>query len=127
MDEVQSHDPAFLEKMVFRIPADPPMLKQMAQHQAQPPSGGCGGHHRRQPLQDQLGHGQGDTTYPGRDSLVRAVDVQTETLVQSNKSQDPKQLKTKTHVFRRPITKVALLVPEQAPPDQTSAQQAADS
>ena len=67
-------------------------------------------------------------TYPGKDDLVRAVDVQTETLVQSppstlKKATDPKQMKTKTHVFRRPITKVALLVPAEAPPDQTTDQQ----
>ena len=54
-------------------------------------------------------------TYQGKDGLVRAVDVQTETIIQSppstsNKTFASKQLKTKTSIFRRPISKLALLL-----------------
>ena len=55
-------------------------------------------------------------TYPGQDSLVRAVDVQVETLIQSSATTtitplSAAKLKTRTSIFRRPISKLALLLP----------------
>ena len=52
--------------------------------------------------------------YPGRDGLVRAVDVQLETKVIPktiiNNVQLAKEIKTSTSILRRPITKLALLL-----------------
>ena len=52
--------------------------------------------------------------YPGRDGLVRAVDVQLETRVipktYHSKLQLSQKIKTTTSIFRRPITKLALLL-----------------
>ena len=52
--------------------------------------------------------------YPGRDGLVRAVDVQLETRVipktYHSKEQLAAKIKTTTSIFRRPITKLALLL-----------------
>ena len=54
-------------------------------------------------------------TYPGKDQLIRAVDVQTETVISppstTNKTILAKQLKTKKAIYRRPISKLALLLP----------------
>ena len=54
-------------------------------------------------------------TYPGKDQLIRAVDVQTETVISppstTNKTVLAKQLKTKKAIYRRPISKLALLLP----------------
>ena len=53
-------------------------------------------------------------TYPGRDGLVRAVDVQLEHRVIpkscTSKAKLIKEIKTKTSIFRRPISKLALLM-----------------
>ena len=62
-------------------------------------------------------------TYQGKDGLVRAVDVQTETVTRPqsstfNKAATASQLKSRTSVFRRPISKLALLLPVKS--DQTS-------
>ena len=52
--------------------------------------------------------------YPGRDGLVRAVDVQLEARILpkniTSKQQLSKDIRTKTSIFRRPITKLALLL-----------------
>ena len=52
--------------------------------------------------------------YPGRDGAVRAVDVQIETKVIpancNSKKQLVRDITTKTAVYRRPITKLALLL-----------------
>ena len=52
--------------------------------------------------------------YPGKDGLVRAVDVQIETKVTPNTFinhlQLAKTIKTRTSILRRPITKLALLL-----------------
>ena len=63
-------------------------------------------------------------TYKGKDNLVRAVDVQTETVSKpppstSNKTSFVNQLKTKTSIFRRPITKLALLLSAETTPAST--------
>ena len=53
--------------------------------------------------------------YPGKDNLIRAVDVQTETVIMppssTNKTLSATKMKTKTSIFRRPISKLALLLP----------------
>ena len=54
-------------------------------------------------------------TYAGKDNLVRAVDVQTQTVINPTKSTTNKtllasQLKTNTAIYRRPIHKLALLL-----------------
>ena len=53
-------------------------------------------------------------TYPGRDGLVRAVDVHLEHKVIpkncTSKEQLIQQIKTKTSILRRPVTKLALLL-----------------
>ena len=53
--------------------------------------------------------------YPGDDNLVRAMDVQIETLIQpapsTTKTVKASQLWTKTSIYRRPVSKLALLVP----------------
>ena len=53
-------------------------------------------------------------TYPGKDDLVRTVDVQVETSIIpgncNSKKQLVKDITTKTSVYRRPITKLALLL-----------------
>ena len=53
-------------------------------------------------------------TYPGQDGLVRAVDVQLETKVlprtYANKEQLASKITTTTSIFRRPITRLALLL-----------------
>ena len=52
--------------------------------------------------------------YPGKDGLVRAVDVQLETRVMprtyTTKEQLVEKIKTRTSILRRPITKLALLL-----------------
>ena len=63
-------------------------------------------------------------TYLGKDNLVRALDVLIETLIQSppslsKKNSNSSQLKTKTHIYRRPISKVVLLLPREGASDQT--------
>ena len=54
------------------------------------------------------------TVYKGQDGLVRAADVQVETAVlptgAKNKKQLMEQIKTKTATYRRPITKLSLLL-----------------
>ena len=52
-------------------------------------------------------------TYPGKDGIVRAVDVQTETVksTNANKPTPAHQLTTRTSIFRRPVSKLALLLP----------------
>ena len=57
-------------------------------------------------------------TYPGRNGMVRAVDVTTKTVVRptpssSNKAIDFTKLPVKTATYRRPITKLAKLLPEE--------------
>ena len=53
-------------------------------------------------------------TYKGKDNLIRAVDVLTETVSRpqssSNKTLLASQLRTKTSIYRRPISKLALLL-----------------
>ena len=53
-------------------------------------------------------------TYPGKDDIVRAVDVQIETVVIpagcNTKAQLIEKMKTKTSLLRRPVTKLALLL-----------------
>ena len=60
-------------------------------------------------------------TYQGKDQLVRAADVQVETLTKSPLSNsNSKQLQTRTSIFRRPISKLALLLSAEkhpAPPE----------
>ena len=60
--------------------------------------------------------------YPGRDNMVRAIDVQMETAVIPagchNKEQLVAKIKTKTSILRRPITKVALLLAAEDLPEQ---------
>ena len=59
-------------------------------------------------------------TYPDKDSLVRAVDIQVETIIPPSSPATPTpvdKLKTRTTIFRRPITKLALLLPVSAVPD----------
>ena len=64
-------------------------------------------------------------TYQGKDQLVRAADVQVETLTKSplsnsNSKKNYKQLQTRTSIFRRPISKLALLLSAEknpAPPE----------
>ena len=63
--------------------------------------------------------------YPGRDNLVRAVDVQVPTVCKplpstSNTTSFSRQVKVKTSTFRRPITKLSLLLPAEPepPPDE---------
>ena len=62
------------------------------------------------------------TVYPGRDNVVRAVDVQMETAVIPagchNKDQLTAKITTKTTILRRPITKVALLLSADEVPGQ---------
>ena len=53
--------------------------------------------------------------YQGKDQLVRAADIQVETLTKSplsnsTKKKNSSQYKTWTAVYRRPISKLALLV-----------------
>ena len=59
--------------------------------------------------------------YPGEDNLVRAVDVELKTVTRPDSTKDkrgrPSQLQVKTHQYRRPVSKLALLIP--ARPDQT--------
>ena len=55
-------------------------------------------------------------TFKGRDQLVRAVDVQTETVCNSPSSSNDhlalsKQLRTRTSILRRHIAKLALILP----------------
>ena len=61
--------------------------------------------------------------YPGRDGLVRAVDVQLETRVlpttYHSKEQLAEKMKTTTSIFRRPITKLALLLAADEVPGDT--------
>ena len=64
-------------------------------------------------------------TYPGKDGLVRAVDVQTETVQPSPSSSASATIRaskmtTKRSTFRRPISKLALIL--SAGPDQTTSQ-----
>ena len=53
-------------------------------------------------------------TYPGLDGLVRAVDVQVETrilpMTYASKEQLASKIQTTTSIFRRPITRLALLL-----------------
>ena len=53
-------------------------------------------------------------TYPGKDGLVRAVDVQLEHKVIpkscTSKAKLIKEIKTRTSIFRRPVSKLALLL-----------------
>ena len=63
-------------------------------------------------------------TYQGKDGLVRAVDVQTETVhpepsSTTNAATRASQLTTRTSVFRRPISKLALLLSAGPGPDLT--------
>ena len=61
--------------------------------------------------------GRVTATYPGKDGVVRAVDVMTKTVVRpkpssSTKAIDVSQLPVKTATYRRPITKLTKLLPE---------------
>ena len=55
-------------------------------------------------------------TYPGKDGVVRAVDVMTKTIIypqpsSSTKPPDVSTLPVRTAIYRRPIAKLALLLP----------------
>ena len=68
--------------------------------------------------------GRVTATYPGKDGVVRAVDVMTKTVVRpkpssSTKAIDVSQLPVKTATYRRPITRLTRLLPEDY--DQTNA------
>ena len=60
--------------------------------------------------------GKVTTTYPGSDGLVRAADVEVSTTIFPNyykttlKKLDPKDLKVKKTIYRRPIVKLAPLM-----------------
>ena len=56
-------------------------------------------------------------TYPGKDGVVREVDVMTKTIIKpkpssSTKAIDVSQLPVKTATYRRPVTKLTRLLPE---------------
>ena len=60
--------------------------------------------------------GKVTSTYPGEDGMVRAADVQVSTTVfppyyyTTNRKLDPKDIKTRRAVFRRPVVKLAPLM-----------------
>ena len=60
--------------------------------------------------------GRVTATYPGKDGIVRAVEVMTKTVVKpkpsTSKNMDVSQLPVRTATYRRPITKLTRLLPE---------------
>ena len=62
--------------------------------------------------------------YPGVDGIVRAVDVQVETKIipsnYANKDDLAAKMKTRTSLFRRPVTKLALLLAVDEVPEDTA-------